>query len=215
MHNAPSKIFVMKKIFLIIFLALITLTMSGQTAAEQQKAIQTISRATAQMKTMQADFIQTKSLKMLGDKMVSKGRMAYQQSDKLRWEYTTPYTYTFILNGSKVTLRKGKRSDVIDVNRNKMFKEIARIMMNSMVGQCITDSKTFKVSVKTDAQHYTATLLPLKKDMKQMYSRIVLVFSRKTATVNRVMMYERNGDCTDIQLTNIRTNAAVSGKEFN
>lgn len=204
----------MKKIFLIIILGVIALTTEAQTAAEQQAAIQTISRATAQMKTMQADFVQTKTLKMLGDKMVSHGRMAYQQSDKLRWEYTTPYTYTFILNGSKVTLRKGKRSDVIDVNRNKMFKEIARIMMNSMVGRCITDSKTFKVSVKTDAQHYTATLLPLKKDMKQMYTRIVLVFSRQTATVGRVMMYERNGDCTDIVLKNIKMNAAVSAKEF-
>ena len=204
----------MKKIFLIMLLCVMALAVPAQTPAGQQAAIQAISRATAKMKTMQADFVQTKTLKMLGDKMVAHGRMAYQQSDKLRWEYTTPYAYTFILNGSKVTLRKGKRSDVIDVNRNRMFKEIARIMMNSMAGQCITDSKTFKVSVKTDAQHYTATLLPLKKDMKQMYTRIVLVFGRQPATVSRVMMYERNGDCTDIVLKNVRTNAAVSAKEF-
>ena len=40
------------------------------------------------LKSMQADFVQTKTMKMLGDKMVSNGKMYYQQSDKLHWEYT-------------------------------------------------------------------------------------------------------------------------------
>lgn len=204
----------MRRVLLIIITLLTICTAWAQTTKQEQAAISVISRATANTKTLQATFTQTKTLKMLGDKMVSKGRMCYSQSDKLRWEYTSPYTYTFILNGNKVLLRKGKRSDVIDVNRNKMFKEIARIMMNSMLGRCITDSKTFKVSVKTDAKNYTATLVPLKKDMKQMYSSIVLTFGKQTATVNRVTMYERNGDCTDIVLDNIRLNAKVSDSEF-
>lgn len=203
----------MKHIIYILLLCLMPAAAMAQTA-EEQKAIQYISRGAAAMTSMQADFTQTKHLKMLGDKMVSHGKMYYRQTDKLRWEYTSPYTYTFIINGQKVMVKKGARKDVTDVNGNRLFREIARVMMNSVVGKCITDSKTFKVSMETSAQAYTATLIPQRKDMRQMFSRIVLVFDRKTATVSKVTMHERNGDYTDIVLRNVKTGINIDNSLF-
>ena len=203
----------MKRHIHILIMCLLALAGAAQTPQERQ-AIQQISRAAAAMKTMQADFVQTKHLRMLGEKMVSRGRMCYQQSDRLRWEYTKPYAYTFILNGNSVMMSKGGHRDVVDVNRNKVFREIARMMMSSVVGTCLTDSKNFKVSMTVDKQTYTATLLPQKKDVKAMFTRIVLVFIRKTSVVSKVTMYEKNGDRTEITLDNVRTGAAVSPTEF-
>ena len=71
---------------------------AGDNEAEIRHQIES---AAVSMKTMQCDFVQTKYLRMLNDKMVSTGKMYYQQSDKLRWEYTSPYTYAFVLNGFK------------------------------------------------------------------------------------------------------------------
>lgn len=203
----------MKRQIYILILSLVALTSVAQTPQERQ-AIQQVSRAAAAIKTMQADFVQTKHLRMLGDKMVSRGRMCYQQSDRLRWEYTKPYAYTFILNGNSVMMSKGGHRDVVDVNRNKVFREIAQMMMSSVVGTCLTDSKRFKVSMTVDKQTCTATLLPQKKDVKAMFTRIVLVFNRKTSVVSKVTMYEKNGDRTEITLDNVRIGAAVSPTEF-
>lgn len=203
----------MKRQIYILILSLVALTSVAQTPQERQ-AIQQVSRAAAAIKTMQADFVQTKHLRMLGDKMVSRGRMCYQQSDRLRWEYTKPYAYTFILNGNSVMMSKGGHRDVVDVNRNKVFREIAQMMMSSVVGTCLTDSKRFKVSMTVDKQTCTATLLPQKKDVKAMFTRIVLVFTRKTSVVSKVTMYEKNGDRTEITLDNVRIGAAVSPTEF-
>ena len=203
----------MKRQIYILILSLVALTSVAQTPQERQ-AIQQVSRAAAAIKTMQADFVQTKHLRMLGDKMVSRGRMCYQQSNRLRWEYTKPYAYTFILNGNSVMMSKGGHRDVVDVNRNKVFREIAQMMMSSVVGTCLTDSKRFKVSMTVDKQTCTATLLPQKKDVKAMFTRIVLVFNRKTSVVSKVIMYEKNGDRTEITLDNVRIGAAVSPTEF-
>lgn len=203
----------MKRHIYILIMCLLALAGAAQTPQERQ-AIQQVSRAAAAMKTMQADFVQTKHLRMLGEKMVSRGRMCYQQSDRLRWEYTKPYAYTFILNGNSVMMSKGGHRDVVDVNRNKVFREIARMMMSSVVGTCLTDSRNFKVSMTVDKQTYTATLLPQKKDVKAMFTRIVLVFNRRTSVVSKVTMYEKNGDRTEITLDNVRTGAAVSPTEF-
>ena len=194
-------------------LCLCLLNLSAQKINEA-KVKQQINAVASKMKTMQCDFVQTKYLKMLNDKMVSRGKMYYQQSNKLRWEYTSPYTYTFVLNGSKVLISKGKRSDVINVNQSKFFKEIARIMMNSVVGKCLTDSKDFKVSLTGASAEYVATLYPQQKQMKQMFQKIILHFNKQNSTVSKVELIEKKGDRTIIELKNVKSNAPINAKVF-
>ena len=146
--------------------------------------------------------------------MVSKGRMHYQQPNKLRWEYTTPYTYTFILNDSKVSLRKNSRHDVIDINQNKMFREIATIMMNSIVGKCLSDKKSFKTTVKDTPTEWVATLVPQSKELKHMFTSIILHFNKEKSVVVKVEMYEKNGDTTVIVLNDIIKNKKIDAKTF-
>lgn len=173
-----------------------------------------IGQAAAALKTLQCDFVQTKHLKLLNDDMVSKGKMYYDQGSKLRWEYVTPYAYTFILNGDKVLLKNRNRNDIIDVNQNKIFKEIARIMMSSVVGDCLSDTRSFKTSIRGTDTEWVATLLPLRKDIKQMFQQITLHFNKQRRIVTKVELLEKNGDKTVIELKNIRTNEAVSASLF-
>lgn len=204
----------MKRVlFFLMALCLCLLNLSAQKVNEA-KVKQQINAVASKMKTMQCDFVQTKYLKMLNDKMVSRGKMYYQQSNKLRWEYTSPYTYTFVLNGSKVLISKGKRSDVINVNQSKFFKEIARIMMNSVVGKCLTDSKDFKVSLTGASAEYVATLYPQQKQMKQMFQKIILHFNKQKSTVSKVELIEKKGDRTIIELKNVKSNAPINAKVF-
>lgn len=194
-------------------LCLCLLNLSAQKVNEA-KVKQQINAVASKMKTMQCDFVQTKYLKMLNDKMVSRGKMYYQQSNKLRWEYTSPYTYTFVLNGSKVLISKGNRNDVINVNQSKFFKEIARIMMNSVVGKCLTDSKDFKVSLAGSSDEYVATLYPQQKQMKQMFQKIILHFNKQKSTVFKVELIEKKGDRTIIELKNVKNNMPINAKVF-
>lgn len=204
----------MKRVlFFLMALCLCLLNLSAQKVNEA-KVKQQINAVASKMKTMQCDFVQTKYLKMLNDKMVSRGKMYYQQSNKLRWEYTYPYTYTFVLNGSRVLISKGKRNDVINVNQSKFFKEIARIMMNSVVGKCLTDSKDFKVSLTGASAEYVATLYPQQKQMKQMFQKIILHFNKQNSTVSKVELIEKKGDRTIIELKSVKSNAPINAKVF-
>ena len=198
-----------------IFIALLgTLAPFCVHAQSEAQIRQQINQAASQMKTMQCDFVQTKHLKMLNDKMVARGRMYYRQGNQLRWEYVTPYTYTFILNENKVLLKSSQRNDVIDVNQNKVFKEIARIMMNSVVGKCLSDEKDFKTQITTVGQEWVATLQPLRKDMKQMFQQIILHLDRQQAVVRMVELIEKNGDRTVIELKDIHKNEAIASSVF-
>ena len=203
----------MKRLLILLFIFVsVHLSLTAQQSEAQIR--QAITQAASAMKTMQCDFTQTKHLRMLNDKMTSKGRMYYQQTNRLRWEYTSPYSYTFILNDDKVLLKNKQRNDVIDVNKNKLFREIARIMMNSVVGTSLTDDKSFKSAIATNGNEWIASLLPQRKDLKQLFQKIILHFSKKNAMVKQVELIERNGDKTVIELNNIRTNEKISADMF-
>lgn len=202
-----------RRLLLILIITLVgNLTISA--AINQTQVLKEISVAAASTKTMQCDFVQTKSLKMLGDKMISKGQMWCQNPSLLRWQYNTPYNYTFILNGNTVKIAKGKRRDTIDINKNKMFKEIARIMMNSVLGNVLTDKKDFSASVIARDRYYIVTLVPQKKEMKQMFKSILLHFDTVLKVVTKVEMIEKNGDNTVIQLNNIKVNKPINASVF-
>ena len=203
----------MKRYLLLLWTFMSIVSISAQTLNDAQIR-QRVNQAAAAMKTMQCDFVQTKHLKMLNDDIVAHGKMYYQQSNKLRWEYTIPYAYVFVLNGDKVLLKNKQRNDVIDVNQNKMFREIARVMMSSVVGNCLLDDKTFKTTIATTNGEWIATLVPQRKDMRQMFQKIVLHFNQQRAVVNCVEMVEKSGDKTVINLKNIRTNETINAAIF-
>ncbi len=185
------------------------------TYSQSESQIKTlINNAASRMQSMACDFVQTKHLKLLNDKMVSRGKMYYQQRDKLRWEYVSPYQYTFIINGSQVLLKNNGRRDQIDVNQNKVFKSIAQIMMNSVVGKCLSDDKSFRTSIVASGSEYVATLLPQRKDIKSMFEKIILHFDRQKAMVSKVELLEKKGDRTVIELRNIKSNVSIPQSTF-
>lgn len=204
----------MKRV-IILFICILVPFIGKAQNPQQSDIIEQINKASAQMQSLECEFVQTKFLSILDDKMVSKGRMYYQQADKLRWEYTSPYTYTFILNQNQVLLKNDNRSDVIDVNQNRMFKEIARMMMNSIVGNCLSDDKSFKATVVVSGTDWIATLIPIKRDMKQMWNKLVLHINPDLKVVYKVEMHEPSGDYTIIDLINIKTNNKINAEVFN
>ena len=173
-----------------------------------------IAAAQAWIQSLQCDFVQEKSVKMLGDKMTSKGRMCCTLPDRLRWEYTSPYSYTFLLNGMKVTLLRGERADVVDAGRNKMFREIANIMVGSLTGKWLTDGKSFRTKVSEAQSEWLVTLTPQSRQLRAMFSQIVLHFNRQQAAIVGIDMHETNGDTTSISLVNIIKNRHIDERLY-
>ncbi len=187
---------------------------AGLTAPRKQEIIGSINSAASAMKSMTCSFTQTKYLSLLSDKMVSEGKMYYRQPNRLRWEYTSPYQYLFVLNGTKVYVGNKSRKDVIDTDANKVFKEIARIMMGTVTGTVLSGSSDFSVDVADGGTVWRVTLVPSKKEMKRMFSKIVLSFRKNGLMVSEIDIYEKNNDRTNIQLKNVKTNISVNDALF-
>ena len=185
---------------------------------------------------MQCDFTQTKRMKLLSKDMQSKGVMYFKRPDKLRWQYTSPYDYTFILNGDKVHLKSAHSTQNINVQGNKMFRQITSIILNSITGAGLQSTSDFNVELyqipaetpiperssptrslsrsPISPSGYFAKLYPKKKEVRQVYNVIEIYFNQSLTMVSSVKMIEKTGDVTQVNLTNVKPNAVVNEKLF-
>lgn len=207
----------MKKVITIIFLLLIcsaTAMAASLTPQQKQEVISRINKTASGLKSMSCSFTQTKHLSLLSDKMVSEGKMSYKQPDKLRWEYTSPYQYLFIFNGTKVYVGNKSRKDVIDTQTNKVFKEVARIMMSTVTGTALSNTTDFSIDVVDGSTTWKVILIPKKKEMKSMFTKIELSFNKSNLMIVEINIYEKNNDRTNIRIKDVSTNITLNESRF-
>jgi outer membrane lipoprotein carrier protein len=184
------------------------------TKEEQQFMLESIEASSAKMKTLVCDFEQTKELSLLNEKMISKGKMLYRQDRYLRWEYLSPYVYTFVLNDKKILMQTGNSRNVVDVKSNKLFQEAVKIMMSSVNGKGLMDTKNFSAAYYRGERAWKIILVPLQKEMKKIFSLIELTLNVADYTVDQVKMEEPNGDSTLIRLWNKQFNLHIDDEKF-
>jgi outer membrane lipoprotein-sorting protein len=185
------------------------------TPAQQKSMIAAINRTAIAVKSIQSTFVQTKTMSFMHDKMTSKGVMYYSNGGKLRWEYTSPYQYIFVINDNKVYIKSGnKAANAIDVRQSRIFKSITQVMMYSVTGKGLASNRDFGVTMYVNGNEWIASLTPKRSEMKKMFKTIKLFFDKNKGVVSQVEMNEVSGDKTVIQLYGVKTNAAINEKVF-
>ena len=159
---------------------------------DAQKAAAAINSANAGVKSLQADFMQVKEMAIVKEKMVSSGKM-YFQDGSLRWEYLKPSKSVFV-------------TDKDQMKSNRMFRSMAGLMAGSVTGINLNDP-SFKVTMYSPGKGYVAELVPLKREMKQMFTKIRLFFGADNR-VRQVELEESQGR-TVITLSNVKYNVSL------
>ncbi|MBR4805113.1 MAG: outer membrane lipoprotein carrier protein LolA [Bacteroidales bacterium] len=202
---------------LAIILLLIPLTLSGQnklTAERQKEILEKIDAEGAKMSSMQCEFTQTKSMKMLSRQMVSQGKMYFKKPNRLLWQYSSPYDYTFLLNGDNVQIKTSKSTQNINVQENKIFRRITGIIVDCITGAGLKNSPDFTSEIWEKDGAYFARLYPKKKELKQIYEVVEIFFNPSFTMVSSVRMVEKSGDETLVKLNKTKINAPLKDEIF-
>lgn len=193
----------MKRITLIIIAQVASISCFAQSNDE---IMAKLTQAAASMKSMQCNFTQNKTMSMLAEPTVSKGRMCYVSPDKMKWEYTDPYPFAIKVDGEKMTKIADGKEEILDT-KNRMYQGMMKIIMSSATGKNLFDKSTFDVTISSDGNFWRADMKPKKSDMKRMFSTMTFYFEKKRDIINKVVLTEANGDNTTIQFTDIILNA--------
>lgn len=180
---------------------------------DAQAIIEQINATTKAMKSMSCVFEQTKRLESLDYNAKSGGVLYYSQGNLLRWEYTQPYQYVFLINGDKIVLKSSQSRNEIDVKSNRMFKEIAKVIINSVTGNCLADGN-FDVNIADGKTQWIVKLTSVNKNIKKMFPKITLFFDKQKLIVSKIQLFEKSGDVTEVLLKNVKLNIPIDEKVF-
>ena len=108
--------------------------------------------------SLEADFVQTKTVAMMSEPQVSKGHLVYRAPDYMQWAYSSPQKLVWEMDG--------KNSNV-----NPQIQKLLRMIMSSIAGNGQEDAqlqreskKLFRsVNITMDGQNEVAQRVELVK----------------------------------------------------
>lgn len=184
----------------------------AMSTTEAKAFVAKVSSETKTIKTLQADFTQTKKMDFLDKNIVTYGRMSLKTPNILSWKYTKPYQYSIIFKDNKIFINdQGKKSSV-DA-KSKTFEKINKLIVGSSNGQMFNDPE-FSVSYMKSANFNIAKFTPKSAQLLKYIKQIELYFPKNESTVSQVNMTEASGDTTNIIFKNTKVNAPVAASEF-
>ena len=159
------------------------------------------------LRSVQADFIQEKHLKILARPIISTGTFTFQAPQSLRWEYRTPIRSVLLMHGGKVkkfmerdgvlTEDKGMRLDAMQV----VLAEIS----NWLDGR-FTDNAMFTVSTP---EKQTILLTPKEQGLAALISRIELKLADQAGLLDQVIIFEGPDSFTSLTFSNRTLNQEI------
>jgi len=209
-----------QKLWLTAVFSLATITTAlaqapaGFKALATTAALQTSLAATAKStQSISSDFTQVKHMKMMNDKVSSKGKFYFRKEDKIRIEYQSPFQYLLVMNGGQIMVKDEQKSNKINTRNSKTMQSVNRVMMDCMRGTVFTN-KDFNVKAYDSKGQYLLQLSPVNNAMKGLFARIEVYLDKADNSVSKLVMNEQGGDFTEMTFSNKKTNIPLSDALF-
>ena len=197
----------MKRVFIIVFgvVLLLGVGVSAITYSIQQtedEMIESIVKASQDINSMKCDIAQTRRVPLMDEPQKSSGTMIYIKPSRFSLNYKEPFEWKLKVDGDNVMMG----TESADGEAGRLFKGISSMILGCMSGDMLKDKRTFKVAVTDVGDEWKALLIPVRRDMKKMFTQIELGFDPDTRLLKRLLMEDAGGGSTEILISNVRLN---------
>ena len=201
----------MKRIYIILLPLLLAVLLPYAAFAD---SFDQLRQDSANIKTVQARFVQKKQMKILAKPLISEGRFFYAAPDSFRWEYLKPLRSIVISN--KGTAKRYIISGGKMVEDQSGGVQAMRIVLdevaNWMSGK-FDRNPSFKASVK-EGTNTLITLIPAGQNMAGMIEKIEISVAKKTMAIKSVKIIEGENAATVIDFSDVEINKAINNSVF-
>jgi outer membrane lipoprotein-sorting protein len=196
-----------KRIYVLITLAAVCVLCTGW--ADNWEGIK---KGAETVKSIRADFVQEKHMKILARPFVSKGVLLYRIPGALRWEYTEPVkSVLLMLDGKTNRFIEGKEGLVEDKGAGLYAMQFVMQEITRWFSGRFDENPDFKATLASDGR---IVLRPRKETMAGIIARIELAMSERPGIIRSVEIYENEETFTRIIFQNVQPNVRLPDEIF-
>ncbi|MDD5223231.1 MAG: outer membrane lipoprotein carrier protein LolA [bacterium] len=204
----------MKRYFRSISPAVFALLVFAPPAECRGSDLETVRQSMSAVKSISAEFIQSKNMKILSKPLISKGHFYYLAPGNLRWEYDSPVKNVLLMD--RGTIRKYSwRDGRFEPDLSSRLEPI-RVVMEQISG-CLNGSfaenKYFAASLTGSAPE-KIELLPRSDEFAKMIQRIIITLSKVPGVIQTVEILEPGNSSTLIKFDRVQLDAPLPDKIF-
>lgn len=182
--------------------------------SEQKSAVALIAKVSESVTAMQCKFTQEKQSAVLTSVEKASGMMYYKSPKALRWEFSQPKFYVFVLNGDKVMMKASRTAKAVDASGNKMAKMMAGMILGMVNGSQLNTPEMFSAAYFSDGTNIKVKLTPVKKEIKKIYSSVEIYYSAKSGLANKIVMKESSGDVSTLKFSEVKKGVTLADTLF-
>ena len=189
-----------KIIYLLLFITGVLNAQEKMSTIESNSLKMKVKEQANFTKTISSDFIQYKHLDFLSNDIITSGKLAFKAPNLVKWEYVEPFKYSVLFKDETLYINDEGNKSNFDVGASKMFKQLNKLIINSIKGDMFDDNEFdiqyYKKNTESEV-HFNSKNKEFSKFIKAFY----IIFNSKGEVVE-VKMIEPSDDYTKIVFNN-------------
>ena len=181
----------------------------------KEQAIRQVAEANSSLSTLESDFEQERTIKMMNRTVESAGRLYFDRAGRLNMTYSTPKGDLKLINGNRFIVRSGGKTNSFDTEKNVGMRLLRNALLNSFRGdvKTIAEENAAQLEYEETGGFHVFTVMSGNK--RQQYNGFIIRYDTKTLRLVFLTITEANGNSTDYTLTGeAMVNAAIDGTVF-
>ena len=201
----------MEKIIRHLVIPILVLTLFGYVFVRNTDS-EVLEPQTKTIKTVSAEFIQEKHLKILAKPLISRGKLYYQAPGSLRWEYFTPIRSILLVDQGQTKRYVVRDQKIVEDSSAKM--QSMQIIMDEIamwLSGRYDENPDFIVEKKDKTK---IMLTPAKEAFSKIINRIEIHLSDRPGVINSVMIHESEDSFTRLDFKKVILNEKLNDSVF-
>ena len=205
------------QLFITILIMGFTLPCFTQEKVDNQKiktALKSLEAEFKNIKSISADFVQTKKMSLFKRNIILKGRLLIKFPHYFRWEVDEPVKTTVTAEGDSIAIwdEESGETQRTSTKNNPVVKNIWAQIDSWFMGKYALLAKDYKISVlkdaKSDCDIPILIFKPRSKPLSVAVKSVTIYFSKATKNTSgrqylkKVVLAEKSGDATTIEFNN-------------
>lgn len=186
------------------------------TLSERYEAlVERISATQAELRTLEARFVQRKESPFLLEPEESRGSFAFAAPDRVRWDFTSPNDTVVVVRGEEMLTwyRDLGRAERVHVGRqaDRLLQFLGPAASLDMLLRYFTLNASFPM---TDGKPYRLELTPRISRLKKRIESITIHVDPRLFVPVYLRYAEPNGAATELHFEDLRVNGEIPDEHF-
>jgi hypothetical protein len=154
--------------------------------------LETVMGLLAQRRHGRVEFVEQHFLAVLSRPVESSGELRYDAPDRLEKHTLSPKSETLVLAGGELTLERGGRRHVVDLQRYPQILPFVESIRATLAGDRGALERTYRVAFDGAVEKWTLTLVPLDRQLLRIITEVRIDGSGDQ--LRRIQIREADGD---------------------